>query len=89
MKFRLNVGLYILLAVGCADSGPEPVEVTGWEKLPELVETAEVTGLSIAVVRDGEPMWTGAYGIRNAESGEPVREETLFEAASLSKPLTA
>ena len=86
---RLCVVSVILLAVGCADSGPERAEATGWEKLPELVEAAEVTGLSIAVVRDGEPIWTGAYGLRNAESGEPVREDTLFEAASLSKPIFA
>jgi CubicO group peptidase (beta-lactamase class C family) len=90
MNFRLMVGLQlVLLVIGCTDSGPTQEEIAVWEKLPELVETAEVTGLSIAVVREGEPMWTGAYGVRNAESGEPVREDTLFEAASLSKPIFA
>jgi CubicO group peptidase (beta-lactamase class C family) len=90
MYIRLCVGLIFSLVVGCADSGPEPLAVSGMEQmLPELVEEAEVAGLSIAVVREGEPMWTGAYGVRNAESGEPVREDTLFEAASLSKPIFA
>lgn len=50
---------------------------------------AMVPGLSIAIIEDGRISWQGAYGTRNADTGDPVTESTVFEAASLSKPVFA
>lgn len=50
---------------------------------------AMVPGLSIAIIEDGRLSWQGAFGERNADTGEPVTEATVFEAASLSKPVFA
>ncbi len=58
-------------------------------RLPALIEAAEIPGLSIALVDDGEVVWKGAFGVLSATSGEPVDSRTIFEAASLSKPVTA
>lgn len=58
-------------------------------EIPGIMERAGIPGLSIAVVEDGEIAWTGAFGVADARSGEPVTEETVFEAASLSKPVFA
>ena len=49
--------------------------------IPELMKKAAIPGLSIAVVRDGRILWTGAFGIKSAKTNEPVTEETIFEAA--------
>jgi len=57
--------------------------------IPELMRKANVPGLSIAVIRDGELLWSGAFGIRNTKTGEPVNKDTIFEAASLTKPFFA
>ena len=57
--------------------------------LPELMQRFHVPGLSIAVVRDFKIHWKKAYGIADAESGRPVDTNTLFQAASISKPVTA
>jgi len=57
--------------------------------IPELMKKAAIPGLSIAVVRDGRILWTGAFGIKSAKTNEPVTEETIFEAASLTKPFFA
>ena len=54
-----------------------------------LMAEAQVPGVSLAVVEDGAVAWTGAYGLADVESEAPVTPETVFEAASLSKPVTA
>jgi CubicO group peptidase (beta-lactamase class C family) len=51
--------------------------------------TAEIPGLSAAVVRDGAIAWSGAFGVRDTESRAPVTPGTLFDAASLTKPVVA
>jgi CubicO group peptidase (beta-lactamase class C family) len=48
-----------------------------------------VPGVAIAVVEDFEIAWAKGYGVVDAEAGEPVTGETLFQAASISKPMTA
>lgn len=57
--------------------------------LPELMRRFHVPGLSIAVVRDFKIQWAKAYGVADVETGRPVETTTLFQAASISKPVTA
>ena len=57
--------------------------------LPELMQRLHVPGLSIAVIRDFKIHWVKAYGIGDVESGRSVETNTLFQAASISKPVTA
>lgn len=59
------------------------------DAIPRLMAEAGIPGLSIALVRGGEVAWTGAYGVMSAESDVPVTDRTVFEAASLSKPVFA
>jgi CubicO group peptidase (beta-lactamase class C family) len=53
--------------------------------IPQLMDSARVPGLSIALIRDGEIVWNGSYGVRSAETNVAVNDSTLFQAASLSK----
>lgn len=46
-----------------------------------------VPGLSIAVINDGEIEWAAGYGVLDASSKVPVNEATVFQAASISKPV--
>lgn len=57
--------------------------------IPDLLKRGDVPGLSIAVVRNGQLAWTRSFGVRNSSTREPVTEDTVFEAASLTKPLFA
>ena len=73
-----------------------PSTLTAAEKLvtlertiPALLDSGAVTGLSMAIVDDSTIVWARGFGTRNAESGEPVDANTVFEAASLSKPVFA
>jgi CubicO group peptidase (beta-lactamase class C family) len=57
--------------------------------IPERMQAAGVPGLSIALVRQARILWGKAYGVKHAELRHPATRSTLFEAASLSKPLFA
>ena len=57
--------------------------------VPRLLEVGLVPGLSIAIVQKGELVWHKGYGVKNAQTKEPVVANTVFEAASLSKPVFA
>jgi hypothetical protein len=58
-------------------------------ELPRLMEIGDVPGLSIAVLDGGDLSWSGAFGTLGDSAGTPVNEETIFSAASLSKPVFA
>lgn len=49
----------------------------------------KIPGLSIAVFDQGRIIWTRCYGYRNLASKQKVDASTVFQAASLSKPLTS
>ncbi len=49
----------------------------------------EVTGLAVAVVKDGEVLFAKGYGIRELGSAAKVDEHTLFAIGSTTKAMTA
>ncbi|HEY6333397.1 MAG TPA: serine hydrolase [Blastocatellia bacterium] len=57
--------------------------------IPRLMEQGDVPGLSIALISDGKIAWNHAFGVKHTSTGAPVTDETVFEAASLSKPVFA
>ena len=48
-----------------------------------------VPGVQLTTIEDGEITWTGTYGELELASGRHVDERSLFQAASISKPVTA
>lgn len=50
---------------------------------------AGVPGIAIAVVDRGRLAWSRGFGVKNILTRDPVREDTLFEAASMTKPVFA
>ena len=57
--------------------------------LEERMKYYQVPGLSIAVLNNNTLEWAQGYGIRENGAAEPVTTDTLFQAASISKLLTA
>ncbi|HET9983955.1 MAG TPA: serine hydrolase domain-containing protein [Longimicrobiales bacterium] len=72
---------------GAAADARPPLD-GGEPDIPRLLRLASVPGLSLAVVGRGEPTLRG-FGVRRAGTGEEVTADTVFEAASLSKPVFA
>lgn len=57
--------------------------------IPLIMKEGEVTGFSIALIQKGKTVWHQGFGVKNAETKEPIDDATVFEAASLSKPVFA
>ncbi|KAA0124999.1 serine hydrolase [Methylobacterium sp. P1-11] len=53
------------------------------------VDAGAVPGLAVAVVLGDETLLLKGYGLRQAGKPEPVGPDTVFQIASLSKPVTA
>ncbi|MFL6661447.1 MAG: serine hydrolase domain-containing protein, partial [Rhizobacter sp.] len=49
---------------------------------------AHANGMAVAVIDGGKVVYVRAFGRRN-EAGEPLREDTVMVAASLTKPVFA
>ena len=53
------------------------------------MQKLHIPGFEAIAIQNGKIAWTGYYGYQNLEKKIPVTDETLFEAASTSKTITA
>ena len=80
---RASVESAVLPTFWIAEEGPEPVP------LARRMEALGVPGVSVAVMRDGRIFWARGFGYADVSTSRPVTPETLFQAASISKPVAA
>ncbi|WP_025663904.1 serine hydrolase domain-containing protein [Aquimarina megaterium] len=59
------------------------------QHLEKAMDSIGVPGLSIAIVNNNKIVYHNTFGVVNNKTQEPVTKQTIFEAASLSKPLFA
>ena len=57
--------------------------------LAQLMDRFHVPAVSVAVIRDFKIQWAKAWGVADVQSGAPADTETMFQAASISKPVAA
>jgi CubicO group peptidase (beta-lactamase class C family) len=57
--------------------------------LLQRMEHYKVPGFSAAFVNQDELAWAKGFGVVEAGSKKPVTDDTIFQAASISKPFTA
>ncbi len=74
-----------------AIEGPQQPNRQGLDPytLEEIMSLAGVPGVSVAVIEDFRIHWAKGYGIADVVTGADVDSETLFQAASISKPVAA
>jgi CubicO group peptidase (beta-lactamase class C family) len=68
---------------------PLPVNGERSWTLAERMKFYNVPGISIAVIDQFEIAWARGYGIADRSTGTTVTNETLFQASSMSKTITA
>lgn len=94
MRTYLVVGAALAcLSIACAQT---PTDAAQPLAAPAMLETtvtaamaaAHANGMAVAVIDGGKVVYVRAFGRRN-EAGEPLREDTVMVAASLTKPVFA
>ena len=94
--FCTHVVWLISLFLTCASSdsaepkGLSPGKREAIEKAVSSFMSANgVPGIGVAVVLEGEPVWSAGFGMADLEDFAPVTSSTLFRLGSISKPITA
>jgi len=61
------------------------------KQIDHFIETYQqyynIPGVSLALIKDGKLVYYKTYGVKNTFTKEPVDSNTLFEAASVTKPV--
>jgi CubicO group peptidase (beta-lactamase class C family) len=65
--------------------GEPPAAMT----LADRMAHHQVPGVSVAVIDSGRIVWARGFGVKETGSADSVTAETLFQAASISKPVAA
>lgn len=55
--------------------------------IEESLAAHKVPGAGIAVLENGDRVWEKGFGVANLDTRQPVTDTSLFQAASLSKPV--
>lgn len=67
-----------------------PAPAPGRDLIEERLAASRVPGAALAVVEDGAVAWAAGYGhVKRSTHSPYVTPDTVFQAASLSKPVTA
>lgn len=70
-----------------SQSADPPVDLDAW--VERTMQTFEVPGIAVAIVKDGRAVVTKGYGVRRLGQRQRVDEHTLFGIASNTKAFTA
>jgi CubicO group peptidase (beta-lactamase class C family) len=55
----------------------------------DLMKKSGIPGMAVSVVHGGKAIYTKGFGVRDVKSREKVDADTVFQLASLSKPLSS
>ncbi|MGH3676563.1 MAG: serine hydrolase [Mycobacterium sp.] len=55
----------------------------------ELMRASGIPGMAVAVVHGGKTVYAKGFGVKDVKTGEQVDPDTVFQLASLSKPVGA
>jgi len=71
------------------DASLEDLQKRIENKMKKWLKKYQVPGLSLSLLRNGKSVWAESYGVKEIVRNERVDSTTVFEAASLTKPITA
>jgi CubicO group peptidase (beta-lactamase class C family) len=72
------------------------LSITGWAQnekaeadIREIMKRLDVVGLSVAVVKKGNIIYTHSFGVKDNTTNAPLTDENIFRIASISKSFSA
>ncbi|HEY1018171.1 MAG TPA: serine hydrolase domain-containing protein [Sediminibacterium sp.] len=87
VRFLLSaiILLFVLMTNLPAQAQPEKAEAA----IKTIMEETKVMGLSVAVVKNNQIIYTHSFGLKDAETHTPLTDDCLFRIASISKSFSA
>ncbi|MBD3204728.1 serine hydrolase [Candidatus Bathyarchaeota archaeon] len=66
-------------------------ELINWieENIPDYMREGKLPGYSLAVLKDGETIYSGGFGVRDRQKGLPATPDTLYGIGSITKSFVA
>src|SRR6056297_1602633 len=87
--------LLIVVIAGCgrsvneADYSETEFQQMLDQRIPGWMDRYEVPGVTLALVKNGETVWAGAYGLADVETQIQMTPKTVCRVESISKSVTA
>jgi len=76
--------LVLIVLLNSLYTSPAPVRAQGFDFqqidafMSNLMSLYDIPGAGLAMVQNGQILYTQGYGVRSTESGEPVTPDTLL-----------
>ena len=86
MKFLRSLLVAVVLSA-CAVAANVSTQVDQF--VDAEMKAQQIPGVSLAVVKDGNPVLVKGYGLANVEHNVAVKPETIFQTGSVGKQFTA
>ena len=84
IKFLLT-GFFLLFVAQFSFAQAEKAET----EINKLMKDYDVVGLSVAVVKNGQLVYTHSFGMKDIESNTELTDDNIFRIASISKSFSA
>lgn len=85
LRLRIMLAGVLLSLAGTAAALPPGFDA----RVTAAMQSRDVPGMAIAVVKDGEVVMAKGYGVRRLGGSEPVDADTIFPTGSTGKAVTA
>lgn len=86
IHWLFRIALAFVLFFPCASNAQENKAEAG---IQQIMQETPVMGLSVAVVKNNEIIYTHSFGLKDAETNAPLTNDNIFRIASISKSFSA
>ena len=86
---RLPLSFSLILLLSIAGMAQDSVTTKVDDYIRTEMQSQQIPGLALAVIKDGQIVIAKGYGLANVEHQVPVKPETIFQSGSTGKQFTA
>ena len=86
---RLPLSFPLILLLSIATFAQDSVTTKVDDYIRTEMQSQQIPGLALAVIKDGQTVIAKGYGLANVEHQVPVKPETIFQSGSTGKQFTA